>query len=580
MQQSRFAILLFSLTFAANSLASPSAGHRGMVVSAHPLATQAGVNILRSGGNAADAAATVAFVLAVVEPYSSGIGGGGFALIKNNDEVKFLDFREVAPKTASRDMYIRNGKADTTLSRDGILSVAVPGAVAGYLELQARHGKLSRPAVLEQAIEFAQTGFPVTTRYQGYAQKRLSELVKDPEISRIFLEPTGPGTFAVPPIDYLIKQPDLARTLELISQNGSKVFYEGEIAARLTADMRKRGGIVSKQDLSEFKIRYREPLVGSYRGHAVVSSPPPSSGGQIILSLLNVMETLEKPASFRSVERLHLYIEASKRAFADRALLGDPDYLSYLPGLIPHLIAKDRGSLIASELAQRATPAANVLPAQGSALPIDVPRTSGASHSAGRDTTHLSVVDSEGNAVAMTTTVNYSWGACIVAKDTGIIWNDEMDDFAAAPGVPNAYGIVGSHANAVEPGKVPLSSMSPTFVFQNDTTTGELMIVVGSPGGSRIPTTVAQAIMHVVDDGANAQEAITLGRVHHQHLPDLVFVEDFALEPATMRALEAKGHKLHTGGRWSNATIITIDAQTGVRYGAADPRGIGTALAQ
>ena len=581
MKKSIFVLILTISHFIASlSLAAPSAGHAGMVVSAHPMATQAGVEILRDGGNAADAAAAVAFVLAVVEPYSSGIGGGGFALLKNNNDIRFLDFREVAPKQATRDMYIRDGKADTKLSRDGILSVAVPGAVAGYLELQEQYGKLSRQDVLKRAIEFAQDGFAVTTRYQNYAKKRLTQLRKDPEISRIFLVKDKNGEYQAPAIGHVVKQPDLAKTLSLISKDGASAFYQGSLADALAADMKERGGIVSKQDLEAFKIRYREPLVGSYRGHALVSSPPPSSGGQIILSLLNVMEQRPVSKSYRSVDSLHLYIEASKRVFADRALLGDPHYLSYLPGLIPHLIAKDRGPLLLKAIETTATPAKSIAPAQGSALPIDVPRTQGASHSAGMDTTHLSVVDKDGNAVGMTTTVNYSWGSCIVAKGTGIIWNDEMDDFAAAPGVPNAYGIVGSHANAVEPGKVPLSSMSPTFVFQKDSLTSPLQMVIGSPGGSRIPTTVAQAIMHVVDHGANAQEAISIGRIHHQHLPDLVFVEDFALEEATLKALEAKGHTLKLGGRWSNATIITIDPKTNIRYGAADPRGVGTALAE
>jgi len=551
-----------------------------MVASAHPMATEAGVEILRLGGNAADAATAVAFVLGVVEPYSSGLGGGGFALLKNKDDIRFLDFREVAPEKATRDMYIRNGKADTSLSRDGILSVAVPGAVAGYLELQEKYGVLSRQEVLKTAIKLAQEGFAVTTRYQNYAKKRLLELRKDEEISRIFLVKAKDGQYEAPAIGHIVKQPDLAKTLSAISKDGGAVFYQGDIGDALAKDMKTRDGIVSKKDLADFKIKYRKPLIGSYRGHAIVSSPPPSSGGQIILSLLNVMENQPAGHAYRSVDNLHLYIEASKRVFADRALLGDPHYLSYLPGLIPHLIAKDRGPLLAQTIEHKATPATQIAPAQGSALPMDVPRAQGASHSAGMDTTHLSVVDKDGNAVAMTTTVNYSWGSCIVAKGTGIIWNDEMDDFAAAPGVPNVYGIVGSHANAVEPGKVPLSSMSPTFVFQTSSLLSPLQMVIGSPGGSRIPTTVAQAIMHVIDHGANAEQAISIGRIHHQHLPDMVFVEDFALEPATLRELQARGHTIKTGGRWSNATIITIDPKTNIRYGAADPRGVGTAQAQ
>ncbi len=572
-------IITASLILSTSALARPTATQSGMAVSAHPLASQAGAEILRAGGNAADAAAAVALALAVVEPYSSGLGGGGFALVRMGEELTFMDFRETAPKAAERDMYIEEGVPNPLSSRDGIRSVAVPGAAAGYLELQQRYGKLERARVLAPAIALARDGFRVTTRYQDYVAWRLELLRGDPEICKIFLVKDPDGQWVSPELGHRIVQPDLTQTLIQLADQGTNAFYAGDIAKKLAADMQARQGLVTADDLASYRVRYREPLTGTYRGHTIVSSPPPSSGGQILLTLLNILETQPAPADWRDPEFVHLYIEASKRAFADRALLGDPDFLPYLPKLLGYLTAKDRAALLSQVINETATDSRTIPAAQGSALPADVPRQGPAPFSPGTDTSHLSVIDSEGNAVAMTTTINYAWGSGVVARGTGIIWNDEMDDFAVAPGVPNAYGIVGSDANAVEPGKVPLSSMSPTMMFLGDTS-GPLELIVGSPGGSRIPTTVAQAIINIVDFGADAENAINLGRIHHQHLPDTVFVEPYALESATRRALEAKGHVLKDRKPWSNATIIYIDPKTRIRYGAADRRGDGSAIAQ
>jgi gamma-glutamyltranspeptidase / glutathione hydrolase len=565
--------------------AVPVYSRGGVATTAHPLATKAAVEMYRIGGNAADAAAAAAFTLAVVEPYSSGIGGGGFALIRMQKELVFMDFREIAPRRARREMYVKDGQADPIMSRDGILSAGVPGAVAGYLELQKKYGTLKRNQVLAPAIFAAANGFKVTKKFRDYLQWRLDVLRKDPEASRIFLVRESKDAPArLPPLGTLLVQTDMAHTLELIARDGAKVFYEGEVAKRLAEDMKTRHGLVDLEDLGNYKVRYRQPLLGTYRGHAVASSPPPSSGGQIVITILNVMETLAKNTAWRSVDWLHTYVEASKRAYADRILLGDPAYAPWVKKLMPNLIAKDRAKLISTLILDRAETSFEIPPGQGAQLPLSLPRNlltlPKMIQKEGSDTTHLCTLDKDGNAVSMTTTINYGWGSGVVARGTGVVWNDEMDDFAVAPGVPNAYDIVGSEANAVAPGKVPLSSMSPTIVFQGAGIDSPIRMVLGSPGGSRIPTTVAQAIMHHIDHDADIERAIAIGRVHHQHLPDKIRVERFALEPATLKALKAKGHKIEISGSWSNANGIAVHPHSGVRSAAADPRGLGTAAGE
>jgi gamma-glutamyltranspeptidase / glutathione hydrolase len=554
--------------------ARPAVSRGGMVASAHHDASAAGVSMLAAGGNAADAACAAAFTLAVVEPYSSGVGGGGFALVKMGRELAFSDFREVAPARASRDMYLREGAADQALASDGILAAGVPGAVAGYLDLHARYGKLPRARVLEPAIRLADEGFLVTNTFRDAVLDRLELLRRDPEASRIFLV----GGEA-PPLGHRLVQKDLAATLRALAKDGPDVFYRGRIADALAADAAARGGLVSKEDLARYRVRPRAPLVGSYRGWAIATSPPPSSGGQLLLTILNGMETLPAETPWHDPAALHLYVEVSKRAYADRALLGDPSFVPYVSALVPALVAKERTQVLLQLLGPRATPAADVPPAQAAQLPVAAHRALQPPRE-GEHTSHLCVVDRDGNAVALTTTVNYTFGAGVVARGTGVLWNDQMDDFAVAVGVPNTYGIVGSKANAVEPGKVPLSSMSPTMVFAGSTTDAPLLLVIGSPGGSRIPTTVAQAIMLHVDHHADVERAIAAGRVHHQHLPDVVRMEPFALEPATVEALRARGHVVEVQEPWSNASAIAIDPATGLRSGAGDPRGEGVALGE
>ncbi len=558
-----------------DAAAAPVEGMRGMVVSAHPLATQAGLTMLRQGGNAADAAAATAFALAVVEPSASGLGGGGFALTRFRKQLDFMDFRETAPKAATRGMFQKpDGTHDALASRDGALAAGVPGAVAGYLELQRSHGRLARAQVLAPAIRLTREGFPVDERYRFYAVRRLAELARDPEAAGIFLVPGRNGGFDVPPWGHRIVQKDLGRTLEAISRHGMKAFYGGEIADRLAADMKRRGGLVTADDLAAYRVRHREPLVGSYRGHTIATAPPPSAGGHIVLSLLAAVEGFPPTVPRNDASRLAAYVAASRQVYADRVLFGDP---AFVPDPTPQLTRKDRLQALVQSLPVKA--AEKVVPGAGSPLA----REEGAPADEGHNTTHLSVVDAEGNAVAMTTTVNYWFGAAIVAAGTGVLWNDQMDDFATSAGAANAWSLVGSSANAVAPGKIPLSSMSPTLVFAGESTADPLELVIGAPGGPRIPMQVAQAIDARLTWNEDVAAALALPRIHHQWMPDSLFCERFALDPATMRLLEQAGYRIEEETehrRWGNGMAIAIDPVTGLRTGAADPRGIGTAAAE
>lgn len=547
--------------------------------------------MLRAGGNAVDAAVATAFALAVVEPYSSGLGGGGFSLIKLDKTLTFLDFRETAPMKASRDMYIKDGKPDPLASRDGVTSVATPGAVAGYLEMHKRYGKLKRADVLAPAIALAKNGFPMNEVYRRDVAWRIEQLRADPEAARVFLV-NGEN----PPIGTVLKQPDMAWTLEQLAADGAAAFYTGAVAKKLVADMQRRGGLVSARDLAGYKVREHAVLLGSFRGHAIATAPPPSAGGEVLLTLLNIMENL--PASnmtWRDPTYLHTYIEASKHAFADRYLIADPRFVR---DVTRELTTKERSLELIKSIGERAANAFDVTPGQFAKLPAgvipkmplvlkpgeaaDMPLTGGSLPDPKKSphTTHLSVIDADGNAVSLTATVNYAFGSCVVAAGTGVLWNDEMDDFSVAPGVPNAYGVIGAEANAVSAGKTPVSSMTPSIVFEGPTVDSPIRMVVGSPGGPRISTTVAQIILNYFDLDANIQQAIALGRVHHQHLPDTVMIERLGVEASTIAELERRGHAIKRQETWSNATAIAIDPKTGVRTGAADPRGVGSAMAE
>ncbi len=548
----------------------------GAVATAHPEASAAALEMLNKGGNAVDAAVAAAFTLAVVGPYHSGVGGGGFALVHEAKagHTTVLDFREVAPQAATRDMYVKDGQVVPGLSTDGALSVAVPGAVAGYLELLQKHGKLSPAVVLAPAIRVARQGFWVSPKYQQMAEMRVQCLAKDPEAARIFLTRSPEGAWAVPPIGHLVKQPDLARTLQALAKRGAKAFYAGPTAQAMVDTVKAGGGVLTLEDLATYKTRPATALEGSYRGHRLLTMPPPSAGGLAVVQVLGALERrFPQQLPYRDPQALHIYAEAVRRVYVDRVkYLGDPAFVKIplqqlaSPGYI--------GDLAGSIDPKKATPSASLLPpvegAPSSTLPPEPQK---------KNTTHISVIDKDGNAVAMTTTVNYAFGSCVVAKGTGVLLNDEMDDFAARPGVPNAYGLVTGEPNAIAPGKVPLSSMSPTLVFSKEDPK-RVMLAVGSPGGSTIPTTVIQTISNVVDHGMDLTRAVGEGRLHHQYLPDELWVDRWGLEPATQAALEALGHKIRRVDAWGDAEAVFSDPRTNLRYSASDPRNEGAALGQ
>jgi len=550
-------------------LAFPAVSPRGAVAAAHPLAAEAGASVMRRGGNAIDAAVAAAFALNVVEPKSSGIGGGGFALIYTvrDRRVHVLDFREVGPQASRPEMFVRDGQARQDLANAGPLSVAVPAAVKGYAELVKRFGKKPLAQLTSPAEQIALRGYQVSISFVEAAEHRLDCLAADPEAARIFLHRGEDGEYEAPqPGDKLI-QPDLARTLHAIGEKGPDAFYRGRIARAMVDTVASRGGILSLEDLARVKVRERQPIESSYRGHRIVTMPLPSSGGFILAALLNVLEREEPRAGGYRPERfLHAMVEAEKRLYAQRQNLGDPDFNPGVEERVRRMITKDFAGEIWRQIGEQATPVTQLLPAE-------------------HGTTHVSAVDEEGNAIALTTTVNDAFGSCVVPKGTGFLLNDEMDDFAVAPGVGNAYGLRGGAENAPGPGKVPLSSMAPTLVFGPE---GALLLAIGSSGGGTIPTTLAQAIIHLIDDRMPVDRAIAQPRLHHNLFPDVVHVEPSGLDAATARALEQRGHKLQFAGErfqergpgffdslWGKACGVQIDADTGWRVGACDIREDG-----
>jgi len=544
-------------------LATAAVSPRGVVATGHPVASEAGAAILRHGGNAVDAAVATAFALSVVEPQSSGIGGGGFALVylAREKKVQVIDFREVAPAAATPTMYVQDGKAREDLARAGPLSVAVPGAVRGYIDLLKRFGKRPLLEVLGPAIDLAARGFRANRAYVLAAEERRDCVAADPEASRIFLRRGRDGELHAPEPGDLLVQPDLARTLKAIALRGADAFYKGEIAHRIAATVQSGGGILNEQDLAAYKVRDREPIEGTYRGYRVVTMPPPSSGGMILIGLLNVLEREDPTAGgYKPEPYLHVMVEAEKRLYAHREGWGDPDFNPTMPQIAREAISKEFARKLRESIGDRATPAQVVTAQEGS------------------HTTHISVVDAQGNAVALTTTVNEPFGSCVVAQGTGVVLNDEMDDFAVAPGVMNAFDVRGGAENAPGPGKVPLSSMAPTFVF---TPGGELRLALGAAGGSTIPTTVAQAIVQVLDYHMPIDRALAAPRIHHNLFPDVIRVEPQGMEAATARALEARGHRIEYRPRpWAKVSGVEVDPQTGWRLGAVDASFEGSGAAQ
>jgi gamma-glutamyltranspeptidase/glutathione hydrolase len=538
------------------ALATLAVGPRGAVATAHPLATEAAARVLAEGGDAADAAVAAAFMLSVVENQASGIGGGGFALVWDARARKahVLDFREVAPAAATADMYTRPG-APPRGSLDGGLAVAVPGAVKGYAELARRFGTRPLARLAEPAARVAERGFRVGPVLATRAAVRRDCLAQDPGAAREFLVDGAP-----PAVGARLVRRDLARTLRALAAHPES-FYRGPLARRIAAAVQARGGVLTEEDLSRYRTRDREPLEGRYRGHRIVTMPPPSAGGALVLGLLAALEPEDPRAGGYRPERfLHVEIEALKRLFARRAArLGDPDQVA--------------GARAAAE--EMAGPAFAARLREGIGARAAAPEEVRAAEERG-ETSHVSVVDGQGNAVALTTTVNFYFGSCVLVPGTGILLNDEMDDFDRAPGTPNAFGLVGRGPNAIAPGKIPLSSMAPTLVFAPD---GRLAMAVGGAGGARIPTAVAQAILALVDDGMPLDRALAAPRLHHQLAPAEVQVEPDGLEAATAQALVARGHALvFAPDRWVNAHAAGV-LPSGLEAAAADPRFEGSAAA-
>lgn len=535
---------------------------QGAVAAAHPLGSEAGLEMLSAGGNAVDAAVAAAFTMAVVGPYHSGLGGGGMAVIhlRDGQEAAF-DFRERAPLAARRDMYMNGSQFEAQKAIDGPLAIAVPGAVKGYLELHERFGKLPRATVLAPAIRAAQTGFVVTSKYVDSAKRRQSCLAADADAARIFLR-----RGEVPAVGSKIQQLDLAQTLRRLSREGAAAFYQGAIAQALAKDLGAKGGQLTLEDLRGYQTTWRTPLSGHYRGHRLLTMPPPSAGGVALLQTLGIIERSSSagPAS-REVSAAHTFIEALRRVYAERArLLGDP---AFTPVSTEQLLSDTHLSALVNEItADRATSSRAV------AKPSPDVNDAGAPNQ--KNTTHISVIDRDGNAVALTTTINRLFGSCVVAKGTGVLLNDEMDDFAGQPGVPNAFGLVTGEANAIAPGKIPLSSMTPTLVFMKGRDK-EVFLALGAAGGPTIPTSVMQVVSNVIDLGLDVGRAVSRGRIHHQWLPDEVWVDADGLEPATWSALENLGHHLKRMPNWGDTEAVMVDPETGFKTAASDLRNEG-----
>jgi gamma-glutamyltranspeptidase/glutathione hydrolase len=538
-------IFLFVSTATTQALELPAAA----IATAHPLATEAGHKILQQGGNAFDAAVAITTSLAVVEPMSSGLGGGGFWLIhrEKDKHQTMIDGREKAPKAAHRDMYLdESGNVISNLSIDGPLAAGIPGIPAGIVHLATKYGRLPLNTSLQPAIEQARNGFKVDQHYQRMAKFRLEALRASPAAAAVFLQNNE-----VPEIDFVVKQPDLARTLELIATQGNDGFYKGGLAAKLVDGVRDANGIWTVEDLAEYKIVERLPIRGSYRGIAITSAPPPSSGGIALLTILNILSGFDFK-EYDETTQTHLIVEAMRRAYRDRAIyLGDPDFVKVPSSKLLHPYYAD--GLRATINPDKATPSA-LLPGVAT------------SHKA-EDTTHFSVLDKEGNRVSATLTINYPFGSCFMPPGTGVLLNDEMDDFSAKPGVPNAYGLVGAEANAIQPEKRPLSSMSPTFL-ENE----RGVVVLGTPGGSRIITMVLLGILDYTNGGDPAS-IVSLPRFHHQFLPDHIQYEEGAFSSAKMEQLQARGHELkQTGWRYGNMQAVMWDKQSNELSAASDPR--------
>jgi gamma-glutamyltranspeptidase/glutathione hydrolase len=546
-------LVLLTITLSAFSF-SPVAARHGMVASSEALASEVGVQILRTGGNAVDAAVAVGFALAVTYPVAGNIGGGGFMLIRlATGEAVVVDHREAAPAAASRNMYLNsNGELIPDASRLGPLSVGVPGTVAGLALAEQKYGRLGLARVMAPAIRLAKHGFTVSYELSESLRLNRAFLSKYDASRRIFLREGHlwePGE--------VFKQPELARTLEAVARHGAKGFYAGRVAQAIVATMEKYHGLITMEDLARYQPVLRQPLVGHFRGYEVLSIPPPSSGGVGLIEMLNILEPLELvgPDSFQA---MHFITEVMRHAYADRAAyLGDADFVS-----VP--VARLTSQAYAAKLRAEILAASPDAPIQaGNPQAFE-----------GAQTTHYSVVDDEGNAVANTYTLNNGYGSGVTVEGAGFFLNDEMDDFASKPGVPNMFGLVQGDANAIAANKRPLSSMTPTLVLQG----GKLRLVLGSPGGGTIINTVLQVLLNVVVFKMDVLQAVSFPRFHHQWMPDRLVLERVGFSAETIQKLQQAGYQIDFRDRLGDCEAIEIDPVSGWKFGAADPRASGKAV--
>jgi gamma-glutamyltranspeptidase/glutathione hydrolase len=572
--QSRFLIVCSLCTLATATPLRPTHAPHAIVTSVHELASRAGVEILHTGGNAVDAAVATGFALAVVHPQAGNLGGGGFMLLRFADgKTRFIDFREKAPFAAAENMYLdAQGNVIPESNKEssvvGYRAIGVPGTVAGLVYAEKQYGKLSIEKVMAPAIKLARDGFALA--YEDTQDlKKDKYLAEFPESKRIFLRD---GNLYEP--GEVFKQPELAHTLERLAKDPD-TFYHGAMAHELAAAIQKGGGLVTAKDLAAYEVKEREPIRGSYRGYDIISAPPPSSGGVALIEILNILEGFDlAKLGNRSADAIHLEVEAFRRAFYDRAdFLGDPDFTK-VP--VAQLIDKKYAAAWRDSIdPNHATPSKDLKRPSFGELER-VAQSYPAAIREPQNTTHYSVVDADGNAVSVTTTLNDSFGSRVTAEGLGFLLNDEMDDFTSKQGVPNTYGLIQGPTNAISPGKRPLSTMTPTIVLKD----GKLFLVLGSPGGSRIVTIVANILIGVVDFSLDIQEAVNAPRFHHQWLPDQIFVED-RLSPDTMNILRSKGHKVKVDPSWrdwGDGECIMVDPKTGERLAGADGRNNGKAV--
>jgi gamma-glutamyltranspeptidase/glutathione hydrolase len=560
----RLSLLLAALVATAHAqiAGTPALGKRGMVASSSPAATQVGVEVLKAGGNAADAAVAVGFALAVTLPEAGNLGGGGFAVIRLNGGVEIaLDFRETAPAAADPEQYKdESGKVVPKRSLVGGLAVGVPGSVAGLCEIAARYGTWPLAKLIAPAAKLAREGFILTQDLRLLLDSKDARelLTSFPETKRIFVNGAARLDATTPFV-----QPELARTLDLIAAGGPDAFYRGEIAEKVVAEVRRTGGVMTLEDLASYRTKDRRPLTGSYRDVQIVTMPPPSSGGVAMLEALGILEEFPvRDLKFGSEAGTHILAETLRRVFKDRATwMGDPDF-SWIPTRA--LVSKPYVKRVAKQIAEDATPS--------DAIEMPDPRPERA------ETTHYSVVDERGNAVAITTTLNGAFGSGVTVTGAGFLLNNEIDDFAIAAGQPNTYGLIQGEKNLVGPRKRPLSSMTPTIVTRNDS----VILVAGSPGGPTIISTVLQVVLNVVDHQMTVSQAVAAPRIHHQWMPDRLDVEPFGLSPDVLEGLRERGHRINVRGR-PGAPSFQGDAQVIGRFGerwagASDPRRGGLAL--